>query len=289
MAEVGGRGYGWRPSSGRSAVPSEKELNWPTLLVLQSFGGRAVSKPDIAKQVAARMQLSDSVARIPHFRADGRHGDTKLEYRVAWVLTRLKKLGAATNPRPGYWCTTEFGQKVANREELAVGQDTQGSGPLPRPGPMVRRPGPAASASWSSSSTRKSQREWVLESMEMLGQAGVTGASLDRIEHAARALGWNGNSKSLRSAVWIAKREGLLVSERKGHYRLPDTSPVPLNEEPANSGSAVPNVPHGTQDRDVHDTLAASVEKLADAVAGLAEALGELNQDQSAHSQTSRG
>ena len=282
MAEVGGRGYGWRPDPGRSAVPTEEELKWPTLLVLQSFGGRAVSKPDIARQVATRLQLPDSVARIPHSRADGRHGDTKLEYRVAWALTRLKKLGAATNPRPGYWCTTEFGQKVAHREELAVGQDTQGSGPLPRPGP-------AASASWSSSSTRKSQREWVLESMEMLGQAGVTGASLDRIEHAARALGWNGNSKSLRSAVWIAKREGLLVSERKGHYRLPGTSPVRLNAEPANSGSAVPDVPPATQDRDVHDTLAASVEKLADAVTGLAEALGGLSEDQSAHSRTSRG
>ena len=282
MAEVGGRGYGWRPDPGRSAVPTEEELKWPTLLVLQSFGGRAVSKPDIARQVATRLQLPDSVARIPHSRADGRHGDTKLEYRVAWALTRLKKLGAATNPRPGYWCTTEFGQKVAHREELAVGQDTQGSGLLPRPGP-------AASASWSSSSTRKSQREWVLESMEMLGQAGVTGASLDRIEHAARALGWNGNSKSLRSAVWIAKREGLLVSERKGHYRLPGTSPVRLNAEPANSGSAVPDVPPATQDRDVHDTLAASVEKLADAVTGLAEALGGLSEDQSAHSRTSRG
>lgn len=117
--------------------------------------------------------------------------------------------------------------------------------------------------------------------MKMLGQAGVTDASLDRIEHAVRALGWNGNSKSLRSAAWIAKKEGLLVSERKGHYRLPDTSPVRLDAGSADSGSAVPDATPA-QGRDVHDPLAASVDKLADAVASLAEALGGLSQDQSA-------
>ena len=278
MAEVGGRGYGWRPDPGRSAVPRTEELKWPTLLILQSFGGRAVSKPELAKQVAVHLQLPDSVARIPH-RADGLSAETELEYRVAWALTGLKKLGAASNPRRGYWCATEFGQKVASKQELAVGQDLRGSGPLRRPGPIVRRARPAASASWSG--TGKSQREWVLESVEMLGQAGVTDASLDSIEHAARALGWNGNSRSLRSAVWNAKEEGLLVSERQGHYRLPDTSPVRLNAGSADSGSAVPNATPA-QGRDVHDPLAASVDKLADAVANLADALGGLSQDQSA-------
>ena len=122
--------------------------------------------------------------------------------------------------------------------------------------------------------------------MRMLVAAGVAEPSLDQIEYAAKALGWNGNSKSLRSAAWIAKREGLLMAAGHGRYRLAEAAPLGnlpaqqpaagllVNEpgdvpadSPANDPVSVPTA-MGSD-----DALAECVKRLADVVEELRDAV----------------
>ena len=90
----------------------------------------------------------------------------------------------------------------------------------------------------------------------MLANAGVSEPSLDRIEYAARALGWDGNSRSLRSAAWDAERDGHLRTAGHGHYAL---------REAAQPGEAAEDALAGCVSR-----LAEVVDELKDAVVGLA-------------------
>lgn len=119
----------------------------------------------------------------------------------------------------------------------------------------------------------------------MLADAGVAEPSLDRIEHAARALGWNGNSSAIRSATWVAKRDGHLRAAGHGHYALrewlPAREPAGLPDGDGRSLSAEVSASSAAREPGADDTtrdalaecvgrLAYVVEELKDAVGGLA-------------------
>lgn len=110
--------------------------------------------------------------------------------------------------------------------------------------------------------------------MQMLAGAGVTEPSLDSIEHAARSLGWEGNRQSLRSSVWTAKGGGLLHSPQHGRYSLPDPGEAAVESEPV--GATKPAQEPPSHDR---DALAACVERLADVVGELKQAVEGLARD----------
>lgn len=266
----------------RSSVPRARELYWPTLLALRAFGGRPAPKSQVVGCVVHDLRLPGSVARILH-RQDGSSTETELEYRLAWALTRLKKIGAADNPTLGRWVVTEFGRTIEDEQRLHELSDAH---------QRRHRSGPGIV-----SKTRKTLSDWVLESMRMLADAGVAEPSLDRIEHAAKALGWNGNSRSLRSAAWVAERDGHLRVAGHGRYRLREAArsgsraypgiespPGPpaesvagmpderLTEMPSEGPGGLPTREPTTRDALVEcvGRLAYVVEELKDAVVGLA-------------------
>jgi restriction system protein len=77
-------------------VPTVDELYIPTLEALKNLGGSA-NIIELNEKVYEIMQLSDSVLNVPH-EDDAR---TKVEYRLAWVRTRLKLAGYISNSERG--------------------------------------------------------------------------------------------------------------------------------------------------------------------------------------------
>lgn len=115
----------------KARVPTILELAWPTLKVLEGFGGCA-SIEQIASELAEFLSLSDEILRRPH--GDGRM--TELEYRAAWARTYLKKIGAVENPSRGVWCITDLGRGFRDSRTVvdAVKNAIQGTdSPPPRP------------------------------------------------------------------------------------------------------------------------------------------------------------
>lgn len=88
-------------------VPTVDELYIPTLEALKNLGGSA-NIIELNEKVYEIMQLSDSVLNVPH-EDDGR---TKVEYRLAWVRTRLKLAGYISNSERGIWTLNNPGINV---------------------------------------------------------------------------------------------------------------------------------------------------------------------------------
>jgi restriction system protein len=82
-------------------VPSREALFLPTVQALQLLGGSGTTD-EIHEKVVEILDLPDEVAAIPH----GNTGRTKVEYRLAWSRTYLKKCGLVENSSRGVWSLT---------------------------------------------------------------------------------------------------------------------------------------------------------------------------------------
>lgn len=95
-------------------IPSELAypgLIWPTILSLRERGGSA-SIEEIEDDVARILRLSDAVLAAPHTKGTR----TEFQYRLAWVRTYLKKVGAAENSERAIWSLTDYGDKITESE-----------------------------------------------------------------------------------------------------------------------------------------------------------------------------
>lgn len=86
-------------------------LVWPTVVAIRERGGSATIE-EIEEGVARLMQLSDELLSLPHTRGSR----TSFQYRLAWVRTFLKKVGALENSERAVWSITEVGERM-NAEE----------------------------------------------------------------------------------------------------------------------------------------------------------------------------
>ena len=86
--------------------PTFDQLLNPTLSALHTLGGSG-SINEIVEQVIAEQQLPEAVVQQPHVRGNL----TKLEYRLAWARTYLKKYGLINNSERGIWSLTSEGMK----------------------------------------------------------------------------------------------------------------------------------------------------------------------------------
>ena len=111
----------------KAELPTRRELEWPTLKVLESLGGSA-SIEQIASALAEFLSIPEEIVRILH----GNGPETELEYRAAWARTHLKKIGAVDNPSRGFWRITDSGRKVRDESALrgAIKSGTQLSGSI---------------------------------------------------------------------------------------------------------------------------------------------------------------
>ena len=93
--------------STQDSVPSHKELFNPVLKAIQALGGSA-SNAEIVNRVIEDLRLPDSVVEIPH--KSGRM--SRLEYRIGWAKTYLKKYGLLDNSTRGVWSLTAVGHRT---------------------------------------------------------------------------------------------------------------------------------------------------------------------------------
>lgn len=84
---------------------------WPTLKALKTLGGSG-SNSEIVQKVIELEEFSEDVQ-------SARHNDgpmTKLEYRLAWARTYLKKYGALENSERGVWSLTDIGETLKENQ-----------------------------------------------------------------------------------------------------------------------------------------------------------------------------
>lgn len=99
-------------------IPSElsyPDLVWPTILAIREKGGSA-SIEEIEDGVARLMRLSDNVLAAPHTQGSR----TEFQYRLAWVRTYLKKIGAIENSARAVWSLTDIGDRLTETEARDV-------------------------------------------------------------------------------------------------------------------------------------------------------------------------
>lgn len=84
-------------------VPTYDKLLIPTLQALKELGGSG-SIEEINEKVYEIAKLDDETLQIPH---DENGLQTKVEYRLAWSRTYLKKFGLTINSSRGIWALTD--------------------------------------------------------------------------------------------------------------------------------------------------------------------------------------
>jgi len=87
-------------------IPRYDSLFNPTLQAIKRLGGSA-SIPELEEEVIKSLNLTDAEIADPH---DERR--TKLQYRLAWARTYLKRYGLLDNSERGIWVLTIKGKEV---------------------------------------------------------------------------------------------------------------------------------------------------------------------------------
>lgn len=95
-------------------VPTQVEMAWPTLQVLEQRGGSA-SRREIDAGIAEILNLSGEVLE----QLQGSGPMLKVDYRAAWTRTYLKKMGAINNSRHGVWSLTDDGRQLDSGTDFA--------------------------------------------------------------------------------------------------------------------------------------------------------------------------
>jgi restriction system protein len=100
---------------GTIAVPSYKELLWPTLRAVREIGDSGTIE-EIVEKVIALEGFTEEQQAVQH--GDG--PSSEIEYRLAWARTYLKGMGALDNSKRGVWSTTEAGRSMAPGDVLPL-------------------------------------------------------------------------------------------------------------------------------------------------------------------------
>ena len=88
-------------------VPKFDKLMWPTLKAIKALGGSA-SNAEIVQKVIEQEGFSKETQNEMHDTGPM----TKLEYRMAWARTYLKKYEALENSERGVWSITDVGENL---------------------------------------------------------------------------------------------------------------------------------------------------------------------------------
>ena len=88
-------------------IPRYHELMWPTLRALQDLGGSETNR-EIADKVIEIENLTEEQQAVMQKR--GQY--TLIEYRLLWVRSVLKRVGAVESSQRGVWSITERGRSL---------------------------------------------------------------------------------------------------------------------------------------------------------------------------------
>lgn len=89
------------------SVPTYDELMNPVIQALKQLGGSGTIK-EINNKACEIAGLTDEQLEVPHNPHKG--SQTKVEYRLAWTRTYLKKYGVLENSSRGVWALTLKGR-----------------------------------------------------------------------------------------------------------------------------------------------------------------------------------
>ncbi|HSM58599.1 MAG TPA: restriction endonuclease [Candidatus Sulfomarinibacteraceae bacterium] len=90
-------------------VPTFDAMMNPLIQALKELGGSGTIE-EIDNKVAEIMQLSDEQLEV--LQNPERGSQTKVEYRLAWTRTYLKKYGILENSSRGVWALTKEGRQI---------------------------------------------------------------------------------------------------------------------------------------------------------------------------------
>lgn len=93
--------------------PTNRELAWATLEVLKNHR-RPLTVHEIAVEVVKLLGLDPKILDIMRKNGKG----PELPYRIGWILTNLKNIGAVENTERGYWGLTRLGQLYRDHGDI---------------------------------------------------------------------------------------------------------------------------------------------------------------------------
>lgn len=159
------------------AVPSVRELLWPTLRAVREIGDSGTIE-EIDEKVIELEDFSEEQQAVPQ----GRGSQTKLKYRIAWARTYLKGMGALDNSERGVWSTTELGRTMTPEEMVARNSAYIARLHEARKAKAANAPEPDDEPS-EGTSDLSNDREWKEQLLEVL-----LGMAPDGFERLARRL-----------------------------------------------------------------------------------------------------
>ncbi len=97
-------------------IPTHLDLMHPVLMAVDQLGGSAAIA-ELNQRVFEIADLTDEQLEVG-FPEDSPHsGKSKVNYRLGWTRTYLKKIGALENSRQGIWAITEKGRAFLHAEK----------------------------------------------------------------------------------------------------------------------------------------------------------------------------
>lgn len=97
-------------------LPNVDGLIPVTVQALQSLGGSA-SNGEIHDKVTDLLALPSELVDLPYKEGSS---DTRLDYRLRWARTYLKKVGAIDNSQPAIWTLTAHGRSMSEKDLAQV-------------------------------------------------------------------------------------------------------------------------------------------------------------------------
>ena len=101
-------------------VPTIDKLMWPTLQAVKRLGGSGTNSEILATVVEIE-KFSEEIQNEPF--ADG--PKTRLDYRLGWARTYLKKGGALNNSQRGVWSITGRGETLQEDDMREIFQEVR--------------------------------------------------------------------------------------------------------------------------------------------------------------------
>lgn len=94
----------------KTRFPTKRELAWAILEVLKNYS-RPLETSEISSPVVDVLSLDPKILDIVRKNRPG----CEVPFRIGWVLTNLKNLGAVYNVERGYWTLTRDGRLFRDR------------------------------------------------------------------------------------------------------------------------------------------------------------------------------
>jgi restriction system protein len=129
------------------SVPNFYDMMNPLLQAMRNLGGSGTIE-EIYNEVVNIMQLTDEQLAVLS-NPEKSTTTTKVEYRLAWTRTYLKKVGLLENSKRGVWALTPEGRSTEWVDEMEVVAYVQSSSKQAREQDVVsEEEGPDGEATW---------------------------------------------------------------------------------------------------------------------------------------------